>query len=223
MDINKSYEFFQPEKCRGMIHIVGCGSVGSTLAENLARSGLTKFTLWDFDRVESKNVANQMFRDKDIGRPKVEALRDIITEINPDAAPDIRLKPNGWNGEILSGYVFLAVDSIKIRREFVEKHFTAPSLKAIFDFRTGLENAQHFAADWSNLEDRDSILSTMQFTDESANEETPVSACGITLGVATTVRLVCAFGVNNFINFVKGEGLKKMVLVDGFRFSLRAF
>ena len=42
MDLSKSYEFFQPEKYDGRIHIIGCGSVGSTLAENLARCGVTK-------------------------------------------------------------------------------------------------------------------------------------------------------------------------------------
>lgn len=45
MDLSKSYEFFQPEKDQARIHIVGCGSVGSTVAENLARCGVTKMTL----------------------------------------------------------------------------------------------------------------------------------------------------------------------------------
>ena len=52
MDLSKSYEFFQPEKDDAMIHIIGCGSVGSTIAENLARCGVTKMTLYDFDKVE---------------------------------------------------------------------------------------------------------------------------------------------------------------------------
>ena len=62
MDLSKSYEYFQPEKLTDRVHIIGCGSVGSTVAENLARSGVTKFTLWDFDVVEPHNLANQMFR-----------------------------------------------------------------------------------------------------------------------------------------------------------------
>ena len=67
MDLSKSYEYFQPEKLTDRVHIIGCGSVGSTVAENLARSGVTKFTLWDFDVVEPHNLANQMFREKDVG------------------------------------------------------------------------------------------------------------------------------------------------------------
>ena len=63
----------------------------------------------------------------------------------------------------------------------------------------------------------------MQFSHEEAKEETPVSACGVTLGVATTVRLVSALGVNNYINFVKGNGIRKFVMIDGFNFMLDAF
>ena len=131
MDLSKSYEFFQPEKNDGRIHIIGCGSVGSTVAENLARSGVTKFTLWDFDVVEPHNLANQMFRQKDVGHAKVEALLDILCEINPDIKDDVKLQPNGWKGQQLSGFVFLCVDNIDLRREIVEKHMDNPYIKAI--------------------------------------------------------------------------------------------
>lgn len=223
MDLSKSYEFFQPERYDDRIHIVGCGSVGSTLAENLARCGMTKFTLWDFDRVEAHNIVNQMFTEQDVGRPKVEALRDILININPEIADKIELKPDGWNGKLMSGYVFLAVDSIDLRREIVEKHMNSPCVKAMFDFRTLLESAQHYAADWSDYKMKQDFLKSMQFSHDEAKSETPVSACGITLGVATTVRLICGLGVNNFVNFVKGNGLKKLIIIDGFNFILDAF
>lgn len=223
MNLSKSYEFFQPENDQARIHIIGCGSVGSTLAENLARCGITKMTLWDFDTVESHNIVNQMFRQQDIGKPKVEALRDILIDINPDIADDLEIKPAGWQGKMLSGYIFLAVDSIELRRKIVEQHMDNTFIKAVFDFRTLLEGAQHYAADWSDVTMRENLLRSMQFSHEEAAEETPVSACGITLGVATTVRLVCALGVNNYINFTKGLGIKKMVLIDGFAMTLDAF
>lgn len=223
MDLSKSYEFFQPEKLDGRIHIIGCGSVGSTLAENLARCGVTKMTLWDFDTVESHNIVNQMFSQQHIGKLKVEALADILVDINPYIKDELELQPKGWQGKLLSGYIFLCVDSIELRREFVEKHMDSPYVKAVFDFRTLLESAQHYAADWSDYKMKQTLLNSMQFSHEEAAEETPVSACGVTLGVATTVRLVCALGVNNFINFVKGNGIKKFVMIDGFNFLLDDF
>lgn len=223
MDLSKSYEFFQPEKDDARIHIVGCGSVGSTIAENLARCGVTKMTLWDFDKVENHNIVNQMFNQNDVGKLKVEALKGILTDINPEIIDDIELKPDGWQGKLMSGYIFLCVDSIELRREIVEKHMDSPYVKAVFDFRTLLESAQHYAADWSDYKMKKDLLNSMQFSHDEAKEETPVSACGVTLGVATTVRLICALGVNNYINFVKGKGIKKLILMDGFNFDLMAF
>lgn len=223
MDLSKSYEFFQPDKGEARIHIVGCGSVGSTLAENLARCGVTKMTLWDFDKVEAHNIVNQMFRQQDVGKLKVEALLDILTDINPDIKDTVELKPDGWQGKLMSGYIFLCVDNIELRKEIVEKHMDSPYVKAVFDFRTLLESAQHYAADWTDYKMKQDLLKSMQFSHEEAAEETPVSACGITLGVATTVRLVCALGVNNYINFVKGNGIKKLIIIDGFMPLLDAF
>lgn len=223
MNLNKSYEFFQPETITDRIHIIGCGSVGSTIAENLARCGIQKMTLWDFDKVEEHNIVNQMFRSTDVGKLKVEALRDILTEINPEIGAELRLEPKGWLGKMLSGYVFLCVDSIEIRRQFVEQHLDNPNVKAVFDFRTLLESAQHYAADWEDMTMKKNLLASMQFSHEEAADETPVSACGVTLGVATTVRLICALGVNNFINFAKGGEIRKYVVIDGFGFTLDAF
>ena len=223
MDLSKSYDFFQPEKDDAKIHIVGCGSVGSTIAENLARCGVKNMVLWDFDTVEAHNIVNQMFRQQDVGKSKVEALKDILCDINPEISDTVDLKPDGWQGKLMSGYIFLCVDNIELRRQIVERHMDSPYVKAVFDFRTLLESAQHYAADWSDYKMKQDLLKSMQFSHEEAAAETPVSACGVTLGVATTVRLVCALGVNNYINFVKGNGIKKLVIIDGFNFMLDAF
>jgi len=214
MDLSKSYEFFNPALVKGRVHIIGCGSVGSSLAENIARMGVKKFDLWDFDLVEPHNIVNQQFTVKDIGRLKVEATRDIILSINEDA--DVKIHPAGWNGEPLSGFVFLAADSMDVRRAIVEGNMMNLAVKAMFDFRTGLKDAQHYAADWSDGEQRSALLQSMQFTDEEAKAGTPVSACGVTLGVVTTVRMIVGMGVNNFLNFLKGEGIWKVVSCNGF-------
>ena len=223
MDLSKSYEYLQPEKLTDRVHIIGCGSVGSTVAENLARSGVTKFTLWDFDTVEPHNLANQMFRQKDIGKAKVDALLDILCEINEEVKDDTKLQSEGWKGQQLSGFVFLCVDNIDLRREIVEKHLDSPYIKAMFDFRTRLEDAQHYAADWSDRKMKEDFLNSMNFSHDEAKSETPVSACGVTLGVAPTVRAICALGVANFVNHIKGEGLKKLIILDVFNFDLLAF
>ena len=223
MDLSKSYDFFQPEKHKDRIHIIGCGSVGSTIAENLARAGVTKFTLWDFDTVEPKNIANQMFIQADVGLPKVEALTRILCDINPDVKDEIKTMPEGWNGQKLSGYVFLCVDNIDLRREIVEKHFDNIFVKAMFDVRTRLTDAQHYAADWSDHRQKKNFLASMNFSHEEAKEETPVSACNVELSVCPTVRIICALAAANFMNFWNGKPLKNLVLNDAFGMTLDAF
>ena len=223
LDLAKSYDFFQPELCKERIHIIGCGSVGSTVAELLARFGLTKIALYDFDTVEPRNLANQMFRQGHIGTPKVEALAAMLEEINPEIRGTLKTVPEGYREQKLSGYVFLCVDNIDKRREIAVVNKNNVHIKAMFDFRTRLTDAQHYAAKWGDIKMVSDFINSMGFTHEEAKAETPMSACNVALSVAPTVRLICAYGVCNFINFVKSGELKKLILTDAFRFTVDAF
>lgn len=223
MDLSKSYEFFKPEMCRERIHIIGCGAIGSTVAENLARFGLTKITLYDFDKVEPHNIANQMFTQEDIGKMKVDAVAEYLLKINPEMKEDLVLVHKGYSGQRLSGYVFLCVDNIDLRREIAQSCTSNPFVKAMFDFRMRLTDAQHYAAAWNDQKMVESFLKSMAFSHDEAKKETPVSACNITLSVAPTVRMIVAAGVSNFINFVKGGKVHKMILADAFNYQIDAF
>lgn len=225
MDLSKSYEFFQPEMLgKSRIHVIGCGAIGSTVCENLARFGVgASMTLYDFDKVEPHNVANQMFVQRDIGRAKVDAVADMILAIDPDAKSGLRLVPKGWTGQRLAGYVFLCVDDIGLRREIATACEDNPYVKGMFDFRMGLTDAQHYAADWKDRKMVHDFIASMAFTHEEAKEATPVSACNIPLSVCPTVRSIVAYGVANFVNFVKSGQLKKLVLSETFDLSLVTF
>ena len=223
MNLAKSYEFFKPEMCTDRIHIIGCGAIGSTVAENLVRFGITNIVLYDFDIVEPHNIANQMFRHVDIGKTKVQALYDILCEINPDCEGNVIMDDEGYVNQRLSGYVFLCADNIDLRRGIVESYRFNPYIKAMFDFRMGLTDAQHYAANWKDQNAIKRFLNTMDFTHEEAKSATPVSACNMTLSVAPTIRTIVAHGVSNFINFVKGDGLKSTILIDAFSHMIDAF
>ncbi len=220
MDLTKSIEYFDPVKVRGKCHIIGCGSVGSTVAENLARLGVTKFVLYDFDIVEPHNLANQMFVQSDIKKPKVEAVKKIICDINPEAESTIEVFGGGYTDQKLNGYVFLAVDNIDLRREICEKNRMNKAIKAVFDFRTRLEDAQHYAADWGDMRQVDNLIKSMAFSHDEAHEATPVTACGTELGVAPTVRVICALGVTNFMNLIRGGELQKIVVCNPFAMDI---
>lgn len=219
MNLAKSAEFFNPESVKETINLIGCGSVGSTVAELLARFGLTRVNLYDFDTVEEHNLANQMFTTKNLYKPKLEGVYDRWTEINPEAAKNIKLFGEGWDGQKLSGYVFLCVDNIELRKRIVEENKYNINIKAMFDFRTALVSAQHYAADWSKDRDIAAFLDTMDFTHAEAEKNVPVSACKVSLCVMPTVWSVAMAGVVNFINFVKEGKLEKAMILKPFDFE----
>lgn len=202
MDISKFNEWFEPSKCRNTIHIIGCGASGSAIAELLVRMGLTKFVLYDFDIVEAHNIANQMFSNDDINKPKTEALAAIMRRINPD----VEIRTEGkYENQMLEGYVFLAIDSIEVTRKIVEDNMYNLNIIAMFNTRLSLLDAQSYAARWDSYTEKESFLASMNFTDEEARANTPVSACQMELGVAPTVRLICTLTVANFINLLKKD------------------
>lgn len=63
------------------ITICGAGGIGSNLAVMLVRSGLKKLKIVDFDTVEESNLNRQHYFRKDIGKPKVSALKEILESI----------------------------------------------------------------------------------------------------------------------------------------------
>ena len=63
--------------------IVGCGSVGSLVAMELARSGVGNFVLIDTDKLEMHNICRHQCGFDDLGRYKVDAVKDKVKNINP--------------------------------------------------------------------------------------------------------------------------------------------
>ena len=69
-----------------VIAVFGLGGVGGTVLEALARTGFQHFLIVDFDKVDPTNLNRQiLYTAKDIGRNKVEAAKERILSINPDA------------------------------------------------------------------------------------------------------------------------------------------
>lgn len=67
----------------GKVGIAGLGGLGSHIGEMLARSGVGHLHLVDFDIVDLSNLNRQIYRVPHIGRPKTEALKEHLLEINP--------------------------------------------------------------------------------------------------------------------------------------------
>lgn len=65
------------------VGIAGVGGLGSNAAMMLARSGVESMLLADCDVVEASNLNRQHFWPRHVGRPKVDALAELLLELNP--------------------------------------------------------------------------------------------------------------------------------------------
>ena len=72
------------EKLRAAkVAVAGLGGLGSNIAVMLARSGIGKLLLVDFDVVDVTNLNRQMYFIPQLGKPKTEALAELLVQINP--------------------------------------------------------------------------------------------------------------------------------------------
>lgn len=71
------------------VGIAGLGGLGSNAAVALARIGIGRLLLVDFDVVEPSNLNRQQYFVKHIGMKKTEALKEIIAWCNPFVKVDI--------------------------------------------------------------------------------------------------------------------------------------
>jgi sulfur carrier protein ThiS adenylyltransferase len=68
---------------KSVVGIAGLGGLGSAVAIALARIGVGTLILVDFDVVEPSNLNRQQYFIHQIGMPKVEALQENLSKINP--------------------------------------------------------------------------------------------------------------------------------------------
>ncbi len=76
------------------VGIAGCGGLGSNAAVSLARVGIGKLIIADYDVVDLSNLNRQYYFIEQIGEKKCFALQRIISHINPQCcveAHDIKL------------------------------------------------------------------------------------------------------------------------------------
>ncbi|MBE5921972.1 MAG: sulfur carrier protein ThiS adenylyltransferase ThiF [Lachnospiraceae bacterium] len=87
----------------GRVAIAGLGGLGSHIAIMLARCGVGKLHLIDFDEVDLSNIHRQAYHLSQIGKKKTEAIAELICEINP--------------------YIKLHLDDIRVEKEQVATLF----------------------------------------------------------------------------------------------------
>ena len=120
----------------GRVHVIlfGVGGVGSWCAEGLVRSGITHLTLVDSDCVSQSNINRQLMATaRTVGQVKVEALRDRLLEINPQAEITALQRP--YNADTAESfqldsfdYILDAIDSLKEKSDLILRGTRTPAV-----------------------------------------------------------------------------------------------
>jgi hypothetical protein len=147
----------QEDLSRLKIGIVGLGSVGSIVAEILARTGVSHFTLIDFDGVEVKNLdrLTNVFKE-DIGRAKVDAIENAI--LRSASSPSVSIKrceysiceKEGYQTALNCDILFSCVDRPWPRQvlNFIAYAHLIPVIDGGILVRTNKTNTAIKGADW---------------------------------------------------------------------------
>ncbi len=113
-----TFEQFQNTK----LILLGVGGVGSFALDALYNTGITNITLVDFDSYEESNLNRQLGSVGNIGRIKVEALKEkypLVTAIHAKITPQ-------WIDEHdfeQYDYILDAIDDIKPKVHLIKKYY----------------------------------------------------------------------------------------------------
>lgn len=103
--------------------LLGVGGVGSFALDALYNTGITNITIVDFDTYEESNLNRQMGSQGNIGRIKVEALKEKYPEVT---AIHLKITPEWIDNFDFSSYDYIldAIDDVKPKVHLIKKHFT---------------------------------------------------------------------------------------------------
>ncbi len=137
------------------VGIVGIGSVGSFIAETLARSGFENVVLIDFDEIQEHNLDRLVIGTReDVGRLKVEVAKERMSNVatshavNIDAIPYSVAEQGGYLAALDCDVLFSCVDRPRARQ--ILNHFAYAHLIPVIDggIAVRFKNDNFSGVDW---------------------------------------------------------------------------
>lgn len=119
--VQKQGEQITDKLAQATVAVCGLGGLGSNVAINLARAGIKKLILVDFDCVEVTNLQRQQYKANQVGLPKAKALVENLKEI----APYVEFE--SYNEKITEGNI----DKFVANAEVVCEAFDNPEAKSM--------------------------------------------------------------------------------------------
>ena len=173
------------------VDIIGVGATGSKIALGLAKLGLTNIRLFDDDKIEEHNIANQAFLPHQVGMPKVEAMKELAPYADFDCHNEL------YTGQVpLGKVVFLLVDCMDMRKRIFNDNIKLKKCNIMIETRMGASFSKIITIN-------PSLLSDIKFWEDRwyPNDQAEVSSCGASISVGCTSDLVAGYAVWQFVNW----------------------
>jgi molybdopterin/thiamine biosynthesis adenylyltransferase len=161
--------------------------------------GWHHFRVWDLDIVESHNLPNQIYDNKHIGMKKVDAFKEILLRFNPHCiieTNDIFYTSHDF-ADSMEGAVFIAVDSLKARKDIMQGLKLNPMIDLILETKMGFTHAE---MNFINPLDSKTINNYIEMLKDDKDVEE--SACNARI-ITTLVTIVSSNLVHELCTFYK--------------------
>ena len=160
--------------------------------------GVPVINIYDFDNVELHNIPNQYYDTEDLSLNKVDALEIKLKKINPDITVNKANKAVTQDDiKEMSGYLFLLVDSMKVRKELWETAKNNLNIINVWESRLGSDQARVYSLPIEK--DKDYSKYEQDFYED---ENAEVSACGTSITVLPIVLQTASLMIVQFIDLV---------------------
>ena len=118
-DFSRGLDMFNPSLFSNKkIWIVGAGGIGSNSAYVLSKMWL-HCKVCDFDEVDTVNTSSQFYSMNQLGKPKVEMLKENIKKMADEDIEIVNGKYEPWMFDDCD-ILILALDSLAVRKQVVE-------------------------------------------------------------------------------------------------------
>lgn len=199
--------------------IVGCGGIGCTTAELLARAGVGKITLIDADTIEMSNLQRQIaYVEDNIGFYKAEILAKRLKQINPHIRVESQtVKLDESNAEALISTQDLVLDGCD---NFTTRYLVNQSCKQ-FNVPLISASAIGFQGQLFMVEGESACYECLFPKEQHANENLRCADSGV---LATTPNVMASLQAHHallYLGLGKTPLKQKLMLWDGLSMKQR--
>jgi len=187
------------------ICILGVGALGGFVVDSISKiDSVKEIIIYDFDLVEKKNLKNSIYRDNDVGKSKVECLKQILTVRNPN------IKITSFRSNFTEGQTFLPKcdlvldcrDYLYDRGTLIDVRLYISSRYLVVDCRKNIQAQIKYEGQYIELMSRNDL-------------QTAASLISIMITNKTLEKMINSQSVNKFdLDFMKSNDVNEDVMYD---------